>query len=115
MFDRRNYLIKSITALLYFSISGCVKAVGGTSIRHDDGVDKLYESPNFDKVTNRFQHPSGDLYDKSFGDVFDFFTDYFRRPDDEWETTGFPVLKSSSNKLSKFSENVVWVGESNNT
>jgi hypothetical protein len=62
--------------------------------------------------TKRFQHPDGDLNDKSFGDLFNFFKDYFRRVDDDWENTGFPVVQISNNKLKNFKENVMWVGHS---
>ena len=110
MFNRRNFLIKSITSLLYFSFSGCAKAFSLSSIKNKDGIHKLSDSPNFNKSTKRFQHPAGDLHDKSFMDLFDFFAEYFRRSGDEWENTGFPVLKSGFAELQHFSENVVWVG-----
>ena len=110
MFNRRNFLIKSISSLLYLSFSGCAKAVGLPSTKHEKRVNSLSESPNFNKSTKRFQHPAGDLHDKSFMDLFDFFAEYFRRSGDEWENTGFPVLKSGISELQRFSENVVWVG-----
>ena len=108
--NRRNFFIKSIASLLYFTISGCAKASNPSLIQNKKDYYKLSGSPNFNNSTKRFEHPAGDLYDKSFGDLFDYFTDYFRREDDEWESTGFPVLKSSSNELQKFNENVMWVG-----
>ena len=110
MLNRRNFLIKSISSLLYLTLSGCAKAVGLSSIEHEDRVIKLSDSPNFNKSTKRFQHPDGDLHDKSFNDLFDFFSEYFKRPDDKWETTGFPVLKSKIDELQNFNENVLWVG-----
>ena len=110
MFNRRNFLIKSISSLLYLPFSGCAKAVGLSSINHEQRVNKLSDSPNFNKSTKRFQHPAGDRHDKSFGDLFDFFREYFSRPDDKWETTGFPVVKSRINELQNFKENVLWVG-----
>ena len=110
MFNRRNFLIKSISSLLYLSFSGCAKAIGLPSTKHEKRVNRLSDSPNFNKSTKRFQHPAGDLHDKSFMDLFDFFAEYFRRSGDEWENTGFPVLKSGISELQHFSENVVWVG-----
>ena len=110
MFNRRNFLIKSISSLLYLPFSACTKAVGLSSMKHENKVNKLSDSPNFNKSTKRFQHPAGDRHDKSFGDLFDFFGEYFGRPDDKWENTGFPVLKSGINELQKFNENVLWVG-----
>ena len=97
--NRRNFFIKSIASLLYFTISGCAKASNLSLIQNKKGYYKLSDSPNFNNSTKRFEHPAGDLYDKSFGDLFDYFTDYFRRADDEWESTGFPLLKGSSNEL----------------
>ena len=112
MITRRNFLIKSITSLVYLAISGCAKA-GELSFRqNEDSGFKLSDSPNFNKLTKRFQHPDGDLNDKSFGDLFNFFKDYFRRVDDDWENTGFPVVQISNNKLKSFKENVMWVGHS---
>ena len=96
--------------MLYFAIPGCAKAGEPSLIQNKKNHNKLSDSPNFNKSTKRFQHPAGDLYDKSFGDLFDFFKDYFRRADDEWESIGFPFLKSSSNELKNFHENAMWVG-----
>ena len=110
MFNRRNFLIKSISSLLYLPFSGCAKAVGLSSINHEQRVNKLSDSPNFNKSTKRFQHPSGDLHDKSFSNLFDFFAEYFRRPRDKWESIGFPVRKSRKSELENFNKNVVWVG-----
>jgi L-ascorbate metabolism protein UlaG (beta-lactamase superfamily) len=69
-------------------------------------------SPNFNEQTARFQHPKGDLNDKSFIDLFKFFFAYFTRQSDERENVGFPVLASSKNDLANFKENVMWVGHS---
>ena len=84
MFNRRNFLIKSISSLLYLTLSGCAKAVGLSSIEHEDRVIKLSDSPNFNKSTGRFQHPAGDLQNKSFSDLFDFFAEYLKRSEDKW-------------------------------
>ena len=110
MLNRRNFLIKSISSLLYLTLSGCAKAVGLSSIEHEDKVINLSDSPNFNKLTRRFQHPAGDSQNKSFSDLFDFFADYLKRSEDKWETIGFPVLKSTTNELQEFNENVLWVG-----
>ena len=112
MSSRRNFLIKSITSLVYLAISGCAKAGELSSRQNEDSGFKLSDSPNFNKLTKCFQHPDGDLNDKSFGDLFNFFKDYFRRVDDDWENTGFPVVQISNNKLKSFKENVMWVGHS---
>ena len=73
---------------------------------------KYPNSPNFNKQTARFQHPKGDLHDKSVLDLFKFFSSYFTRKNDEKENAGFPVLLSSKNDLATFKENVMWVGHS---
>lgn len=73
---------------------------------------KYPNSPNFNKQTARFQHPKGDLHDKSVLDLFKFFSSYFTRESDEKENAGFPVLLSSKNDLATFKENVMWVGHS---
>ena len=98
MISRRNFLIKSITSLVYLAISGCAKAGKLSSRQNEDSSSKLSDSPNFNKLTKRFQHPAGDLNEKSFGDLFNFFRDYFRRVDDGWENTGFPVVQISKTK-----------------
>ena len=70
------------------------------------------DSPNFDKKTTRFQHPKGDFHDKSFVDLFKFFSAYFTREIDEKENAGFHVLISSQSDLANFRENVMWIGHS---
>ena len=70
------------------------------------------DSPNFDKKTTRFQHPKGDFHDKSFVDLFKFFSAYFTREIDEKENAGFHVLISSQSDLANFRENVMWVSHS---
>jgi len=70
------------------------------------------ESPNFNKQTARFQHSKSDLHDKTFVDLFKFFSAYFTRESDERENAGFPVLLSSKNDLAAFKENVMWIGHS---
>ena len=85
---------------IFFSItlSGC------------SGTMTYPNSPNFNKQTARFQHPKGDLHNKSFADLFKFFSAYFTRESDGRENAGFPVLLSSKSNLATFRENVVWVG-----
>jgi L-ascorbate metabolism protein UlaG (beta-lactamase superfamily) len=112
MLSRRNLLIKSIASLGYFVVAGCAKAGGLSFTQNENGSSEFADSPNFNMLTKRFQHPNGDLNDKSFGDLFDFFTDYFRRPDDDWENIGFPVVKNPYDKLQNFRENVMWIGHS---
>ena len=112
MISRRNFLVKSITSLVCLAISGCAKGRELSSRLNVDSGFKLSDSPNFNKSTKRFQHPSGDLNEKSFSDLFNFSRDYFMRVDDEWENTGFPVAQISENTLQKFKENVMWVGHS---
>ena len=110
MFHRRNFLTRTIASLVYFTTPGCAKSGDLSLIQNKKNHHQLADSPNFNNSTNRFQHPTGDSNDKSFGDLFDFFTDYFRRVDDEWENIGFPVMKSLNNELKNFHENAVWVG-----
>ena len=69
-------------------------------------------SPNFNKQTARFQHPKGDLNDKSFADLFKFFSAYLTRQSDERENAGFPVVLTPKSNLATFKENVMWVGHS---
>ena len=102
MFNRRNFLTRTISSLLYFATPGCAKSGELSLIQNKKNHHRLFDSPNFNNSTKRFQHPTGDSHYKSFGDLFDFFTDYFRRVDDEWENIGFPVLKSSNNELKNF-------------
>ena len=87
---------------LFFSISlsGC------------SGTMTYPNSPNFNQQTSRFQHPKGDLHNKSFADLFKFFSAYFTRESDEKENAGFPVVLSSKSNLANFNENVMWVGHS---
>ena len=108
--DRRNFFIKSFTSLLYLTTAGCAKASNFSLSQNKKNNYKLFNSPNFNDLTKRFEHPSGDLDDKSFGEIWDYYRAYFSREHDEWESTGFPVVKSSRNELKKFKENVMWVG-----
>ena len=95
-------LLRRICLVVFFSmiISGCSETM------------TYPDSPNFNKQTARFQHPKGDLHDKSIVDLFKFFSSYFTRESDKKENAGFPVLVSSKNDLANFKENVMWVGHS---
>ena len=97
MISRCNFLITSIISLIYRGISGCAKSVVLSPRPNANGNFKLSDSPNFNKLTKRFQHPAGDSNEKSFGDLLIFSKDYFRRDDDDWEKTGFPVVKIAKN------------------
>ena len=99
-------------SLLSLTIPRCAKATNLSSTQNKKSNGKLFDSPNFNNSTKRFQHPNGDLNDKSFGDLFDFFIEYFTRSDDDWENIGFPVVKKSNVELQNFSENAMWVGHS---
>ena len=110
--NRRNFFIKSIASLLYFTNSSSAKAGNQSIAQNENGNYKLSDSPNFNNLTKRFQHPDGDLNDKSFGELFDFFIEFLKRGDDDWENTGFPVVRKSNVELQDFSENVMWVGHS---
>ena len=112
MISRRNLLIKYISSLVYLAISGCKKFVDLSAGSCEESGFKLSDSPNFNKPTKIFQHPAGDLNEKSFGDLFSFFKDYLRRVDDDWENTGFPVIQIPDIQLQNFKENVMWVGHS---
>jgi len=76
------------------------------------GATKYPDSPNFNKKTARFQHPKGDLHDKTFVEFFKFFSAYVTREVDETESTGFPVSISAKEDMVNFRENVMWVGHS---
>ena len=84
--------------LLIFVLSSC------------SGSVQIYDSPNFNPETGRFQHPDGDKHDKSFADMLGLARSYFSRSPDEWEKKGFPVIETSKDDLGDFSENVIWVG-----
>ena len=71
-----------------------------------------YRSRNFDQQSARFKHPDGDKHDKSAGDLFDFFSAYFKREFDEWETQGFPYIRRSRVEMASFREDVMWIGHS---
>jgi N-acyl-phosphatidylethanolamine-hydrolysing phospholipase D len=96
MLLRKTFLV----AFFLLILSGCSSAM------------TYPESPNFNNKTARFQHPKGDLHDKSFVDLFKFFSAYFTRENDASENAGFTVLFSSKNDLANFEENVMWVGHS---
>ena len=89
-----------LAVFLLLILSGCSRAV------------TYPDSPNFNEETARFQHPKGDLHDKSFHDLFKFFSAYFTRESDAKESAGFSVLVGSKNDLANFKENVMWVGHS---
>ena len=60
----------------------------------------------------RFQHPKGDLHDKSFADLFKSFSAYLTQEGNANESAGFPILVSSKNDFENFKENLMWVGHS---
>ena len=95
-------LFRCTLLVVFFSItlSGCF------------GTMTYPNSPNFNKQMARFQHPKGDLHDKSFAELFKFFSAYFTRQSDEEKMWVFPVLTRSKNDLTTFKENVMWVGHS---
>ena len=88
-------------------VISCVLILSGCS-----GAMTYPDSPNFNKKTQRFQHPAGDNHEKSFVDFFKFFSAYIARENDEKENTGFPVSMSTKSDLANFKENVMWVGHS---
>ena len=71
---------------------------------------KKYNSPNFNLETGRFKHAIGDHHNKSASELFDFFSAYLGREGDDWESEGFPCIRRSRAEMSKFRENVMWVG-----
>ena len=74
------------------------------------GSVQIYDSPNFNPETGRFQHTGGDKHNKSFTDMMGLAVSYFSRAPDAWEKKGFPVTETSKDDLRDFSENVIWVG-----
>ena len=50
-----------------------MRKVAETSFRPNEERFKLSDSPNLNKSTKRFQHPAGDLSEKSFGELLNFF------------------------------------------
>ena len=69
-----------------------------------------YNSPNLNKSTGRFQHPDGDKHNKSVGELFDFFSAYYKHQADEWDGEGFPHIIRSEAEMASFRENVMWIG-----
>ena len=69
-----------------------------------------YNSPNFNRSTGRFQHPGGDKHNKSFGELFDFFSAYYKHQADEWDIESFPHIIRSRAEMASFRENVMWIG-----
>ena len=84
MFNRRNFLIKSISSLLYLPFSACTKAVGLSPMKRENEVNKLSDSLNFNKSTKRFHTLLVTGMTRALA-TFDFFGEYFGRPDDKWE------------------------------
>ena len=94
MISRRNFLIKFVTSVVYLAVSGCAKAGELSSRQNEDSGFKLSDSPNFNKLTKRFQHPDGDLNDKSFGDLFNFLKIILGEWMMIWKKLGFQSCKS---------------------
>ena len=60
------------------------------------------KSPNFNEQKQRFQHPAGDLSNKTVADLFKMMREFSNRASDQLETQGFPVTYSDQNTLSAF-------------
>ena len=69
-------------------------------------------SPNFNSSLNRFQHPDGDPSNKKPSELFAMMREFSNRKYDQSEQNGFPVEFSTKEKLSTFSESVIWIGQS---
>ena len=69
-------------------------------------------SPNFNSSLNRFQHPDGDPSNKKPSELFAMMSEFSNRKYDQSEQNGFPVEFSTKEKLSTFSESVIWIGQS---
>lgn len=67
-------------------------------------------SPQFNMETGRFQHPDGDTHDKSLMDLLGLASEYFSRPDDPMEKTGFEVVPPRGDLNQQIEENMIWVG-----
>ena len=71
-----------------------------------------YQSPNFNSSTRRFENPNSKENDRKFLEVLKVSSKYLGRNYDLWEKTGFPCMHSSKADLSKFFNDVMWVGHS---
>ena len=69
-------------------------------------------SPNFNSSLNRFEHPDGDPSNKKPSELFAMMREFSNRKYDQSEQNGFPVEFSTKEKLSTFSESVIWIGQS---
>ena len=94
MFNRRNFLIKSISSLLYLPFSACTKAVGLSSMKHENKVNKLSDPLGLNKSTKRFSTLLVTGRTKALA-TFDFFGEYFGRPDDKWKPLVFQSSKAN--------------------
>ncbi|MEC7208832.1 MAG: hypothetical protein VXW11_07105, partial [Pseudomonadota bacterium] len=71
---------------------------------------RIEASAHFNKAENRFENTDGTANEKSFGALAGLAGDYFKRPDDPNEATGFPLLAPNSQPDS--ARQAVWIGHS---
>lgn len=72
----------------------------------------LYDSPQFSPEKMEFFNSNGVDSRKSFGELFDLAKAYWTRPKDEYEETGFSLVKQDRTRLQQLDDEVIWVGHS---
>ena len=70
------------------------------------------DSPNFNLKTKMFQNSDGGYNDKRLSELVDLAKEFSNRDKDQTVETGFPVAYPDQETLSKFSESVIWLGQS---
>jgi len=102
------------------SVSSCRPAVyvilfavflfTGCSSMSTDQRSRIEASAHFNKAEDRFENTDGTANEKSFGALAGLASDYFNRPDDPNEETGFPLLAPS--RQTDSARQAIWVGHS---
>ena len=102
------------------SVSSCRPAVyvilfavflfTGCSSMSTDQRSRIEASAHFNKAEDRFENTDGTANEKSFGALAGLASDYFNRPDDLNEETGFPLLAPS--RQTDSARQAIWVGHS---
>ena len=97
---RRPVYVSVLLALLF---AGC-------SSMSSEQRSRIEASAHFNKAEDRFENTDGTANEKSFGALAGLAGDYFNRPDDPNEATGFPLLAPNSQPDS--ARQAVWIGHS---
>ena len=93
-----------------YVISFTVFLFTGCSSMSTDQRSRIEASAHFNKAEDRFENTDGTANEKSFGALAGLASDYFNRPDDPNEKTGFPLLAPS--RQTDSARQAIWVGHS---